>query len=319
MPIPLRTRAFWSVFRLVERAPVMQQSVEKVRAASELRRRAYRLPLAALLTGRTHPGAESLDRTVPATDGTPLPVRVYRPRGAADRRLPVVLNFHGGGWVSGDIRQSEWWCSSVAAQAEVAVVSVDYRLAPEHPFPGPVEDCYDATLWVAENADELNVDPERLAVMGDSAGGNLAAVIAMVARDRGRPAVAAQVLVYPSVELVDTLPSETENATAPILTSKDVANTPELYFYGSSAERADPYASPLRGKHDGLPPALIQTAHHDPLRDQGAAYAAALRRAGVAVTLTDYVDALHGYVSMPGLVPASRQALAEVVGVLRSG
>jgi acetyl esterase len=139
----------------------------------------------------------------------------------------------------------------------------------------------------------------------------------MMAHDRGEPEITAQVLVYPSVDLVDTYPSETQNANAPILTSKDVANTPGLYFRGSTGEKADPYASPLRGKHEGLPPALIQTAEHDPLRDQGPAYAEALRAAGVPVRLTNYVDAVHGYVSLPGLVPIARQAVAEAAEFLR--
>src|SRR4051794_30919859 len=317
MSIPLRTAAFWTVYKLLDRSPVMQQPVEKVRAASDLRRRLLRLRPAALVAGRTHPGAEVSETTAPAADGTPLLLRVHRPLGTGGQRLPVVLNFHGGGWVSGDVHQSEWWASSVAAEAGVAVVSVEYRLAPEHPFPGPPEDCYDATLWVAEHVDQLQVDASRLAVMGDSAGGNLAAVVAMMARDRGQPEVAAQVLVYPSVDLVDELPSERENANAPILTSKDVANTPALYFSGSAVERADPYASPLRGKHEGLPAALIQTAQFDPLRDHGAAYAAALRAAGVSVRLTNYVDAVHGYLSLPGLVPAARQALGEAIAFLR--
>ena len=317
MPVPLRTAAFWSVYRLLERAPVMQQPAEKVRAASELRKRMFRLPPAALIAGRTHRGVEVEELSAQAADGTPLLLRVYRPLGSRGRALPAVLNFHGGGWVSGDVRQSEWWASSVAAQADVVVVSVEYRLAPEHPFPGPPEDCYDATLWVAEHADDLGVDPSRLAVMGDSAGGNLAAVVAMMARDRGAPALAAQVLVYPSVDLADELPSERENANAPILTGKDVANTPQLYFAGSARERSDPYASPLRGKHHDLPPALIQTAQYDPLRDHGAAYAAALRTAGVEVRLTNYVDAVHGYLSLPGLVPSARQALGEAVAFLR--
>jgi acetyl esterase len=317
MPIPLRTAAFWTVYKLLDRAPVMQQSPEKVRAASDLRKKLMSLPPAALLTGRVHRGAEVTEAAAKAADGAVLPLTVYRPLGAGTTRLPVVLNFHGGGWVSGDVQQSAWWASSVAAQAGVAVVSVEYRLAPEHPFPGPPEDCYDATAWVAEHADELGVDAGRLAVMGDSAGGNLAAVVALMARDRGGPPIAAQVLVYPSVDLVDALPSETENANAPILTSKDVANTPGLYFLGSTGEKGDPYASPLRAAHDGLPPALIQTAQFDPLRDHGAAYADALRAAGVEVRLTNYLDAVHGYLSLPGLVPVARQALGETVAFLR--
>jgi acetyl esterase len=275
-----------------------------------------RLPPAALIAGRPHRQAEVGEAAARAADGTPLLLRIHRPK-AVQGPLPAVLNFHGGGWVSGDVRQSEWWASSLAAEARVAVVSVEYRLAPEHPFPGPPDDCYDATLWVAENAAELDIDPTRLAVMGDSAGGNLAAVVALMARDRGRPQLSAQILVYPSVDLVDELPSERENANAPILTSKDVANTPGLYFHGSTGERGDPYASPLRGKHDGLPPALIQTAQFDPLRDHGAAYAHALRAVGVEVRLTNYVDAVHGYLSLPGVVPAARQALAEAVAFVR--
>jgi acetyl esterase len=317
MPIPLRTAAFWTVYKLLDRAPVMQQPAEKVRAASDARRRLMALPPAALITGRVHRGVEVTQAEATAADGTGLPLTVYRPLGAGSARLPVVLNFHGGGWVSGDVHQSKWWASSVAAQAGVVVVSVGYRLAPEHPFPGPPEDCYDATVWVAEHADELGVDAARLAVMGDSAGGNLAAVVALMARDRGEPRIAAQVLVYPSVDLVDQLPSETENANAPILTSKDVANAPGLYFRGSTGDKRDPYASPLRGKHEGLPPALIQTAQFDPLRDHGAFYAEALRAAGVEVRLTNYLDAVHGYLSLPGLVPAARQALGEAVAFLQ--
>jgi acetyl esterase len=316
VPIPIRTAVFWSVYKLLDRAPVMQQPAEKVRAASDLRRRLLRLPPAALIAGRPHRQAEVGEAAARAADGTPLLLRIHRPK-AVQGPLPAVLNFHGGGWVSGDVRQSEWWASSLAAEARVAVVSVEYRLAPEHPFPGPPDDCYDATLWVAENAAELDIDPARLAVMGDSAGGNLAAVVALMARDRGRPQLSAQILVYPSVDLVDELPSERENANAPILTSKDVANTPGLYFHGSTGERGDPYASPLRGKHDGLPPALIQTAQFDPLRDHGAAYAQALRAVGVEVRLTNYVDAVHGYLSLPGVVPAARQALAEAVAFVR--
>jgi acetyl esterase len=314
--IPLRTAAFWTLYKLFDRVPVMQQPVDKVRAAAELRRRSTRLPGAWLVIGRMHDGVEVSDAEAVAADGTPLPLRVYRPKGASGR-LPVVVNFHGGGWVSGDARQSEWWASSVAAQAQVVVVSVEYRLAPEHPFPTPVEDCYDATRWVADNADDLNVDAARLALMGDSAGGNMAAVVALMARDRGEPDIALQVLIYPSVELGGDYPSERENANRPLLTAKDVANTPGLYFHESTRERTDPYASPILGKHEGLPPALIQTAEFDPLRDHGSAYAKALRAAGVQVRLTNYVEAVHGYASLPGVQPVARQALAETVAVVR--
>jgi acetyl esterase len=313
--IPKRATVLWRVLSLLDRTPLADLSHKQVRAASNLRRKLTGLPGARLVMGRPDRGARTEQSEAKLLDGTVLPVRIYRPRRAADGPLPVVVNFHGGGWVSGDPRQSEWWCSSVAAKAGVVVVSVDYRLAPEHPFPIGVEDCYAATLWVNDHADELQVDPTRLAVMGDSAGGNLAAAVSLMARDRGTPQIALQVLIYPSVELIDTFPSEDENEFAPILGKADLSAFSALYR--GASDGSDPYGSPLRGKHHDLPPALIQTAQHDPLRDHGTAYAAALRSAGVDVRLTNYVDAVHGYISLPGVVPAARQALAEAVAALR--
>jgi acetyl esterase len=187
-------------------------------------------------------------------------------------------------------------------------------MAPEHPYPTPGDDCYAATVWAVEHADELGADPSRVAVMGDSAGGNLAAVVSLMARDRGGPQLALQVLIYPAVDLLNSYPSEDENAFAPILGKADL-KVDTIYCPGQERE---PYASPLFAEHRGLPPALIQTAHHDPLRDQGGAYADALREAGVPVRLTDYVDAVHGYISIPGVVPAARQALGEAVAELRA-
>lgn len=317
VPIPLRTAAFWTVYKRLERRPVMQTRPHQTRAASELRKRAMKIPFARLLTGGLARGVAVLDTAATLPDGTMLPLRVYRPTSAPAGALPVVVNFHGGGWVSGDVHQSEWWASSVAALAGVVVISVEYRLAPEHSFPVPMEDCYGATEWIAEHAAELGVDARRLTVMGDSAGGNLAAAVSVAARDRGTPDIALQVLVYPCVELIDTFPSEAENFDAPILSGRDLDNTPKLYFHNSDREMSDPYASPLRAKHEGLPPALIQTAQFDPLRDQGSAYAEALREAGVEVRLTNYVDAVHGYATLPGLMPTARQALAEAVAMIR--
>jgi acetyl esterase/lipase len=317
VPLPLRTAAFWAVYRVFDRAPVMQQPVDKVRAASNLRQRLFRVPGAWLITGRPDRSVTIADTAVRLDDGTELPLRIYRPRVPGGEALPVVVNFHGGGWVSGDARQSEWWCAGVAAGARAVVVSVEYRLAPEHPFPTPVEDCYAATKWVAEHGAELGVDGSRLAVMGDSAGGNLAAVVCVAARERGGPPIALQLLIYPSVDVGGDYPSKQENATAPVLSTKDVENTPRLYLRDTDTDRKDPYVSPLYANHDGLPPALIQTAQYDPLRDEGTAYAAALRDAGVEVRLTNYVDAVHGYASLPRVCPSAGQALSEAVDTLR--
>lgn len=295
----------------------MQQPAETVRRRSDLRRRMWRVPGVWVITGRPDRSVTIADTSIRMADGTELPLRIYRPRVGGGEPLPVIVNFHGGGWVSGDARQSEWWCAGVAAGAGAVVVSVEYRLAPEHPFPIPPEDCYAATTWVAEHGAELGVDAARLAVMGDSAGGNLAAVVALMARDRGGPAIALQVLVYPSVAVGADFPSKHENAEAPVLGAKDVDNTPRLYLLGTDADMTDPYVSPLYAEHQGLPPALIQTAQYDPLRDHGAAYAAALRDAGVEVRLTNYVDAVHGYASLPGISPSAGQALAEAIDTIR--
>lgn len=314
--IPVRTAVAWRLITLLDRAPVLQQPPEKVRTASNHRRALLRIPGAGLVVGRTHPGASTRDATATLQDGTRLAVRVYRPRGRSGR-LPVVVNFHGGGFVSGDIRQSEWWCSSIAAKAGVVVVSVEYRLAPEHPFPAPVDDCYAATEWIVEHAGDLDVDPTRLAVMGDSAGANLAAVVCLLARDRSGPAIALQVLVYPPVDMAREFLSERENANAPVLQLADHENAPRLYIHGTDADLADPRISPLRADHHDLPPALIQTAQHDILRDHGAVYADALRAAGVPVQYTNYPDAVHGFISLPGIVPDAARALAEAVATVR--
>jgi acetyl esterase/lipase len=309
--------AFWAVYRHLDRQPVFQAPPEKVRRVAKLRSLLMGNPLARTVVGRTHPGVHVETGTARTADGTELALRIYRPKAAGTERLPVIVNFHGGGWVSGDLNHSDWWASNIAAEAEVLVISVDYRLAPEHSFPVPLEDCYDATVWIADHAAELGADPGRLAVMGDSAGGNLAASVAVMARDRGTPDIALQLLLYPSVDLVHRFPSVEENANAPILGRRDVENNAQNYFHNSTADMTDPYASPLRAKHDGLPPALIQTAQYDPLRDEGAAYATALRDAGVEVEYTNYLDAVHGYISLPGLVPEAKQALADAIEAVR--
>ena len=301
--IPVPTRLLWAVLSRIGGTPVLQLPADEIPAARESRRKLVSMPGATLITGRTHRDVDVEDTSVAG-----IPVRIYRPSGVRDP-LPLIMNYHGGGFVSGDPQQSQWWCSSVAHDARAVVVSVDYRLAPEHPYPAAPDDCYAVTLACVEQAADLGVDASRLGVMGDSAGGNLAAVMCLMARDRGGPQIALQVLLYPAVDMLNAYPSEDENEFAPILGKADLGVS-DIYCPGQESE---PYASPLFGEHDGLPPALIQTAQHDPLRDQGRVYADALRKAGVDVRLTNYVDAVHGYASIPGVVPVARQALAEAV------
>src|SRR5580765_710016 len=175
MGIPRRSSLAWKFIDLVERRPVMQQPPERIHSARKRRALITRLPGSSVVVGRPHSGTDIRPGEITLPDGHVLPLRIYTPKAPSTGRIPVIVNFHGGGWVSGDARQSEWWCAGIAARARVVVVSVDYRLAPEFTFPTPVEDCYAATCWVAANAQSLGVDETRLTVMGDSAGGNLAA------------------------------------------------------------------------------------------------------------------------------------------------
>jgi acetyl esterase len=230
--------------------------------------------------------------------------------------LPLVVNFHGGGWTIGSLDMADWLCSNVAVALPAVVVSVDYRLAPQHRWPIAAEDCYVALVDVAGRAGELGADPDRLAVMGDSAGGNLAAVVSLMSRDRSGPAIGFQGLLYPATDLTLGSPSIEANAHAPILTRDDVLAFRNHYLGGQDPQQ--PYASPLfAADHRGLPRALVQVAEHDPIRDDGLRYADALRAAGVPVRTTEYVGMPHGYLSFPRLCRAAAQALAELCSEMR--
>lgn len=239
------------------------------------------------------------DRTIPGPDD-PIPVRVYEPDGAGPH--PVVVFFHGGGFVFGDLDGHDAPCRILTNAADVVVVSVDYRLAPEHPFPEPVEDAYAATEWVAEHGDGLDadVDVDRLAVAGDSAGGTLAAVVALAARDRDGPALAHQALVYPTVDFRDDAdyPSRTENAEGYFLTADDMAYF-EGHYVPSWVHVPNPYLAPIEAdSHADLPPATVVTCGFDPLRDEGRAYADALDADGTPVVHRHYPELIHGVVNM---------------------
>ncbi|MBC7640538.1 MAG: alpha/beta hydrolase, partial [Rhodoferax sp.] len=232
------------------------------------------------------PSSVRISEDVATTRAGGVPVRVYRPA-SQPVTPPLVMFVHGGGWVQGNVRSYDALCAQVAQRVGAVVVSVDYRLAPEHVFPAGLHDAYDATLWAVEHAGALGADAARLAVMGDSAGGNLAAAITLLARDGAGPRIAAQVLFYPATDATLSSPSIQHNANAPILSRADVHGF--LGHYRGDADVPDPRLSPLHATdHAGLPPALIQTAELDPLRDDGARYADALRAAGVSVRRTDY-------------------------------
>jgi acetyl esterase len=272
-------------------------------------------PFGKLVTGRARADVDISTGSVELPGRGAREVRIYRPPSAATRDLPAIVSYHGGGWVSGHVAQAEWWASELAARAEVVVISTDYGLAPASTFPEPLEDCFAALTWVVGNGAHLGIDPQRVGVMGNSVGGNFAAAVALLARDRGGPHVALQLLINPFLDLVHDYPSEHAHADGPFLTRAYMQENARLYLGGH--DPADPYASPLLARLDGLPPALVQTAGRDPLHDHGAAFADRLREAGVPVRYTDYPRAIHGYSSIPGAVPSARRALREAVEVVR--
>jgi acetyl esterase len=254
------------------------------------------------------------NRTVPGPAGE-IPVRVYTPVGAG--QLPVVLYFHGGGWVIGDLEVVDRPCRQLASAAGAIVVSVDYRLAPEHRYPAAFDDCYAATAWVAEHAAELGGDPAKLAVAGDSAGGNLAAAVALAARDRTGPNLGAQLLIYPVTNFNFDTESYRENREGYLLTKSSM-----LWFWahylGAQDLDKDPYASPLRADNlVDLPPAYVATSEYDPLRDEGEAYALRLGEAGVPVTAKRFDGMLHGFFWTLAATPSAANILDDMVSVLR--
>lgn len=304
----LRVRAFGRAISWMPGANMSKMTPEQIRRAQA--RRIGHNPATDLVFGPQAAGVQITNLVCPGPD-CELPLRLYQPSAGDAASRPLIVNFHGGGWVIGSLDQYDSFCTHVAKQVDAVVLSVDYRLAPQHPFPAAPEDCYAALVWAAENAGEWGADPFRVGVMGDSAGGNLAAVVSLLARDRSGPTVRHQTLVYPATDLTLSSPSLTVNARKPLLTEADVKAYRGLYLGGGDA--SDTRASPLlAGDHSGLPPALIQVAEHDPIRDDGVRYAEALRAAGVAVRLTEYVGMPHGYLSLPRVCRAAPQALWEI-------
>jgi acetyl esterase len=288
------------------RPPLHHQSVEQARA--------FHVADAAALNGPPAPVAAVADRRVPGPAGE-LPVRVYTPEGSPP--FPIVVFFHGGGWVVGTLDTYDPLCRALAAATPAVVVSVDYRLAPEHRWPAAVEDAYAATEWASRNAAALGGAQHRLAVAGDSAGGNLAAVVALGARDRGGPAIAFQLLVYPVLDAAGDTASWREYADGYHLTADGMRWYWDHYLGG--ADGAAPDASPLRAAFvGGLPPALVIGAEYDILRDEGEAYAARLAEAGVDASASRHAGVVHGFVRWRAVTGAAEDALQEAAAALRS-
>ncbi|MFE4667513.1 alpha/beta hydrolase [Streptomyces sp. NPDC056716] len=314
MRIPLRARLLTAPQRRSAAYRIEGRTPQEIPA---LRRRLTvpeRGP-ATLLTGRP-PRSVRVDWIEADLPGRRLRVRRYRPLRETTAPRPLLVDFHGGGFVIGAPGLKDWFNGALAARLDAVLVSVDYRLAPEHRFPAAYDDAVDALRWAARGAPRWGADPGRTAVLGDSAGANLAAGAALESAGGDGPPLRAQVLLYPAVDLVGDYPSATEHAHSLMLTTAESETF--LAHYLDHRDRADARASPLlAADHRGLPPAVIIAAEHDPLRDQSAAYAEVLRAAGVPVRQTTYAGAAHGFLSAPGLFPTAVHALTEVTDSLR--
>jgi acetyl esterase len=268
------------------------------------------------MSGEVVPLADIRDLTIPGPTGV-LPIRVYTPPGL--NPLPVLLFIHGGGWATGSIEGYDRLCRHLAAQSGSLVVSVGYRLAPEHPFPAGLDDCYTAAVWLAKNAASINGDATRLAIGGDSAGGNLSTVVTLLAKERSGPQIRYQVLLQPMTDYYEPgTPSLQEYAEGYFLTREALIRFWQHYLPDTS-KALTPYAAPLRAKSlAGLPPALIITAEYDPLRDEGERYASRLQEAGVLVTLKRFDGMIHPFMLMAGSLAQGKAAISFVAEQLRT-
>ncbi|MBW2283923.1 MAG: alpha/beta hydrolase [Deltaproteobacteria bacterium] len=255
------------------------------------------------------------DMNIPGPSGE-IPIRVYTPEGKGP--FPALVYFHGGGWVICNLNTHDSLCRHIVNRASCAVVSIDYRLAPEHKFPAAADDAYAATQWISENGSRIDVDPDRIAVGGDSAGGNLAAVVSLMAKDRGGPGLALQLLVYPVADL-----SAMDNATYRKYAQAYILTKDSMVYYGAhylarEVDALNPYASPLLAEDlSGLPPALVITAELDVLTREGELYADRLREAGVPVKYSCYQGMIHAFFSMTGIVDRTMDAVEEAAAALR--
>lgn len=256
------------------------------------------------------------DRSIPGPGGE-IPIRLYTPVAAGGGPLAALVFYHGGGWVIGDLESHDATCRTLSQTSGCKVIAVDYRLAPEHKFPAAADDAYAALTWVEKNAMEIGVDPNRIAVGGDSAGGNLAAAVCLMSKDKNGPHVAFQLLIYPVAQIGIDTQSRKDLATGYFLETETMIWFEDQYMANAS-DADNPYASPLKAANlSGLPPAYVITAGFDPLKDEGKAYADNLRAAGVDVQYVNYDGMIHGFVALTAVVENAANAVAEAGNALK--
>jgi acetyl esterase len=301
----LRLAALEGEFSLVEGRTVEQARAENLAGVP-------------VVCGPKAPMARVEDMALPGPAGD-IPARLYVALGAPKGPQPLLVYYHGGGWVIGDLETHDGLCRFLAEHSGCRVLSIDYRLAPEHPFPAAIEDAVAAFAWAAEHAGELGADPERIAVAGDSAGGNLAAATCLQARDNGGPQPAMQVLLYPVADAVGGQASRDTFAEGFLLTRNDM-DWFEGHYLPDGCAPDDPRVSIMRAPDvSNLPPAYVATAGFDPLRDEGEIYASRMREAGVKVALQRQAGLIHGFANLTAISPSARTAMLEVAGALRMG
>lgn len=321
MPVPRSIRALDAARRRARGGDIATMTLDEIHAArgpyipDDAPGAAILQRLGRFIAGTPRDDVRVTEVTVPGAVG-PLTARRHEPPDPAPNQ-PLVLHLHGGGWVVGGPIQYDWICGELAAGLGAVVVSVDFRKAPEHPAPAAPDDANAAARWLLGGGGADLGAPGPMVVAGDSAGGNLSALAAIAVRDAGLDGLVAQLLIYPGTDLTSSMPSVRELDDEPILKRPDIDGFLARYLAGDVAAD-DPRVSPLFVDDlAGLAPACVQTAEFDPLKDEGAAYAARLAEAGVPVRYTEYVDMPHGFVSLPGLAPSARQAVAELVQFAR--